>query len=96
MLELIIHQEMQVGCVDGPPPAKYVRAVLENQVVGLGRRRFGSGGRDICRFGRRLRGWLRRHGNTELDGLNLMDVNCLGLIPNLDVQLLDVAGFHRP
>jgi hypothetical protein len=31
-----------------------------------------------------------------LDGLNFMDVDGLRLIPNLDVKLLGVAGFHEP
>ena len=65
MLELIVYQEVHLGGVDGPPPASDVRAVVENQAVGLGRRRFG---REVCRFGWRLRGWRRRQGNTELDG----------------------------
>jgi hypothetical protein len=30
MLELVIHQEVQVGGVEGPPPASDVRAVVEN------------------------------------------------------------------
>jgi hypothetical protein len=30
MLELIIHQEVHVGGIDGPPPASDVRAVIEN------------------------------------------------------------------
>ena len=29
-----------------------------------------------------------------MDGLNFMDVDGLRLIPNLDVKLLGVAGFH--
>jgi hypothetical protein len=96
MLELIIYQEVQVGGVDGPPPASDVCAVVENQAVGLGRRRFARCGREVCGSGWRRRGWRRRQGNSELDGLNLMDINGLRLIPGLDVKLLDVAGLHQP
>jgi hypothetical protein len=96
MLELIIHQEVHVGGVDRPPPASDVRAVLEKQAVGLVWGRFGRSGCRSCRFGWRRRGCRRRHGNTELDDLNFMDVDGLRLIPNLDVKLLGVAGFHGP
>jgi hypothetical protein len=94
MLELIIDQEVDVGEVDRPPLARDVRAVVEKQAVGLGRRRFRSCGCSRCRFGWRRRVRQRGQGNTELDGLNFMDVDSLRLIPNLDVQLLGVAGFH--
>ena len=73
--------------VDGPPPAGDVCAVLENQRVGL---------RGRAGFACRRRGGRRRQGNTELDGLSLMDINCLRLIPDLDVKLLGVAGLHQP
>jgi hypothetical protein len=96
MLELIIYQEVHVGGVNGPPPARNVRTVFEEQAVGLGRRRFGRCGREVCRSGGRRRGWRRRQENPELDDLNLMDINCLRLIPGLDVKLLDVAGLHQP
>jgi hypothetical protein len=35
MLELIVHQEVYLPGVDGPPPAGDVSAVLENQRVPL-------------------------------------------------------------
>jgi hypothetical protein len=83
--------------VDGPPPAGDMCAVLENHRVGWrgrgGWRRFG---REVCHFWWRRRGWRRRQENTELDGLNLMDIYCQRLIPDLDVKLLDVAGLHQP
>ena len=96
MFELILDQEVQVGGVDRPPPARDLRAVVENQAVGLGWGRFGCCRREACRLGWRRRGWRPRRGNTELDGLNLIDINCLRLIPDLDVKLLDVAGLDRP
>ena len=96
MLQLIIHQEVHVGGIDGPPPATDVRAVVENQAVGLGRRRCGGCGRGGSRSGWRRLGCRRRQDNTELDGLNLMNVYGLRLIPHLDAKLLRIAGFHRP
>jgi hypothetical protein len=78
---------MDMAGVNGPAPADDVCAVLENQRVGW---------RGRAGFECRRRGWLRRQGNTELDGLNLMDIDCLRLISGLDVKLLDVAGLHRP
>jgi len=52
--------------------------------------------REGNRFGWRRRGCRRRQGNTELDGPNLMDIDCLRLIPDLDVKLLGVAGLYQP
>ena len=95
MLELIVHQEVQVGGVDRPPPPSDMSAVVEKQAVGLGHRSFGRRGRSAFRFRWRC-DWRRRQGNTELNGLYLMDIDCLRLIPGLDVKLLDVAGLHQP
>jgi hypothetical protein len=51
--------------------------------------------RESRRFGWRRRDNRCRQGNTELDGLNLMDIDCLRLIPDLDVKLLGVARLHQ-